>query len=120
MKITKLRSAFLSVLLILTATFSGCQNRSLKDITKPYLGIYECKQATLNGKDYLDYFKNVTLELKQSEDFILRYEDKMGATGEYEGKYIYNKEEESLSFTIDGEEGYKRQFPWRNKGLGKL
>ena len=97
--------------LLLAISFSGCDKTSLKDITNPQLGIYECTQATVNGKDYLDYFNAVTLELKTEDEFILHYEGKRGVKGEEKGKYRYDREKETLTIFCDGENGFERRFP---------
>ena len=50
-----------------TTAFTGCKTSelsSLYSLTKPYIGVYECESATLEGKDILSRFKIVTLELK--------------------------------------------------------
>jgi hypothetical protein len=63
---------------------------SIKDITKPYLGVYEAKEIYFNGKDKSKDYKNLTVELTANNEFILRYRDKKGKTAVKKCKYVYD------------------------------
>ena len=103
-------AAFSALLLALPA----CANGSLKDVTKPYLGQYECQSATLGEKDYVQDFSFIRLELKQDGEFILYYQPKNGEKAEESGTYIYDEKEQTLCISY-GELGFlKRKFPLKN------
>lgn len=92
----------------MAAVFCGCEACSLKEITNPHLGIYECKQAELSGKDYLEYFDYIHLELKPEGEFLLHYREKDGESKEETGKYEYDRETGTL--TILGKGTFQREF----------
>lgn len=81
---------------------------TLKEITKPYLGVYECKEAKLAGDDYLENFEKITLELKADGEFILLFQEKGGKERREKGKYTYDSERGVLTL-IGG--NMKREFP---------
>ncbi len=93
--------------------FGSLKNQTLPDMSKPYLGEYECKQATFSGRDYLQDFDFIRLELKKDESFILSFTEKAGKKHEVEGKYHYDKKKQTICFTIDEAEGFKREFPFQ-------
>ena len=64
MKKQVLKSSLLAGFCTLMLLFSGWREGKLTDVTKPYLGEYECKQATLGEKDCLKKFDYIRLELK--------------------------------------------------------
>ena len=110
----KLKYSFCAVLAALVLILPSCGNGSLKDVTKPYLGEYECQSATLGEKDYVQDFSFIRLELKKNDEFTLYYSAKNGKKGEESGKYAYNEKEETLTL-IYGELGVlKRKFPLKN------
>ena len=61
----KLKYTFCAGLAALLIALPACGNGSLKDVTKPYLGQYECESATLGEKDYAQDFSFIRLELKK-------------------------------------------------------
>ena len=110
----KLKISFCAGLAALLLVLPACGNGSLKDITKPYLGEYECKSATLGEKDYVEDFSFIRLELKKDDEFTLYYSAKNGKKGEEAGTYTYDEKEEALTITY-GENGvFKRKFPLKN------
>ncbi len=110
----KLKFSFCAALASLLFTLPACGNGSLKDVTKPYLGEYECQSATLGEKDYVEDFSFIRLELKQDNEFTLSYSAKNGKKGEESGTYTYDEQEETLTL-IYGELGVlKRKFPFKN------
>lgn len=84
---------------------------TLKEITKPHLGVYECKEAKLGSDDYLPRFENVTLELKADGEFILTFKEKGGKEHREKGKYTYNPERGII--TLMGG-SMKREFPLKD------
>lgn len=104
----KLKSGLLCGLMTLTIVCSGCETCSLKDIANPHLGVYECTQADLSGKDYLEYFDYIHLELKPEGEFLLHYRGKEGEPKEETGKYEYDRKSGML--TILGKGTFQREF----------
>ncbi len=105
----KLKSSILAGLSALLLLFPSAKS-SLPDIAKPYLGVYECTQATLGGKDLLDKFSTVLLELNDDENFTLVYEEKGVKRKQIKGKYDYDEKRGVL--TLSEKSGiFKREFP---------
>ena len=114
MKNIKLKSSLVSALISLLFLFPSFRTGSLKDITKPYLGVYECTEARLNDTDYLDKFSYIYLELKAEEEFVLHYCENGGEKKQETGKYVYDREKETLTL-IGGAGGFfKREFPLKD------
>ena len=109
MKKNVLKSSFLAGLCALIAGLSGIKDSKLTDITKPYLGEYECKNATFGGVDYLKNYRYIRLELKADETFVVSYREQNGMPKTVEGNYQYNKEKQTICFQTG--EGIKREFP---------
>lgn len=116
MKSVKLKSSLLAGLTALLLFFPNLTNGSLKDITKPYLGEYECKSATLGEQEFLDEFSLIKLELKSDETFLLHYQPKDGAKKTETGKYKYDKDKQEICFSLDRNSALKRKFPLK-KGI---
>ncbi len=110
----RLKTSALSIIGAILFCFSSQTNGSLPDITKPYLGEYECKNATLGEKDYMPYFTDIRLELKSDETFSLRYQTIDGRKGEETGKYAYNPQTQTVCLEL--QQGVKRCFPLK-KGI---
>lgn len=97
-------AGILSLLLLLPAV----KHSPLTDITKPYLGEYECKQARLGETDYLQLFSYIKLELKKDGNYTLHYKEKAGKKKTVNGKYRYDAEKKALIFKEEG--GVEREF----------
>ncbi len=104
----KVKSGLLGGLIAWAMMLSGCGSASLKEITNPHWGIYECTQAKLNDKDYLALFSYIHLELKEDGVFILHYRVCDGMPQEETGEYVYDREKGS--FIIVGKESFQREF----------
>ena len=111
MKAIKVKSSLLSALVGLFLCIPTCKGGALTDITKPYLGEYECKSALYGKMEYLQEFSFITLSLEKDDTFILTYETKNGQKGKQTGNYKYDKEKKSICFSIEGEYGFERCFP---------
>ena len=110
----KLKYSFCAALAAILFVLPACANGSLKDVTKPYLGEYECESATLGERDYTNDFSFIRLELKEKGDFNLYYQTKNGQKGEESGTYTYDEKEQTLTISY-GELGVlKRKFPLIN------
>ena len=119
MKTVKLKSSFLAGLCVLLAVVSNLfafQNSSLKEVSKPYYGVYECQQARLGDKDFLLEYSKISLELQRGGVFTLHYCGKNGREGEVRGKYVYDEKRQTISLQSDAFKSIKREFSLR-KGV---
>ncbi len=114
MKKTTLKSSLLVGVFTLAFCLPACGKATLPEITKPYVGEYECKSATLGEKEYLDEFSFVRLELHADDTFTLSYASKDGKKGQETGKYAYDFEKETISFLGLGDYAIERTFPLKN------
>ena len=114
MKKIKLKSSILAGLATLLLLFPNFKKGNLCDVTKPYLGEYECKQAQFGQIDCLKLFSYIRLELKKEGKFTLSYKELGGKKKEIDGEYDYDSKKETLTFVY---EGIKREFPLKK---GKL
>ena len=107
MKIVK--SSLASGVVALLLSCSGGLKGELKDIAKPHLGMYECTEARMGDKEYLDRFSYIHLELKADERFILYYCERDGEKHVQKGRYKYDREKAVITL-VGG--GMKREFPF--------
>ena len=104
----KIKSSLLAGLFALLLTCSCGGKGDLKEIAKPYLGVYKCTDARVGEREYLDRFSKLDLELKENGEFIVYYCEKDGKPQTQTGRYEYDQESETL--TLQGG-GIKRAFP---------
>lgn len=109
-----MKLSIVSALSALLLSFSSLKSGSLTDIAKPYLGEYRCEMATLGSNNCLEQFKDVILELKDENTYEIRYQLKNGYKGAEEGKYVYDKEKQTLTLTLGKVEQWKREVPIKN------
>lgn len=114
MKKQVLRSSFLAGIFTLFLCLAGIKNHTLDDISKPYLGEYECKEAVFDNKDYLKDFSFIRLELKKGDEYILSFKTDGGEKKEVRGKYRYDKKRRTICFSDEDGNGIKREFPFEN------
>ncbi len=114
MKKTTLKSSVLVGIITLAFCLPACGKATLPEITKPYVGEYECTSATLGEKEYLDEFSFVKLELRPDDTFTLSYASKDGKKGTETGKYKYDFEKETICFVGMGDYAIERAFPLKN------
>ena len=107
----KLKSSVLAGLAAILTLFPAWKNSSLKEIAKPYLGVYECESATWGQRDYLEEFSLLRLELQPKNEFVLSYELKNGKKGKEQGKYEVDEKRKVLILTLGGNEEFTREFP---------
>lgn len=110
MKKYTLKSSLLAGISALLLCFPNVKESTLNDITKPYLGEYECKSATLGETDYTEDFSYIKLELKPDETFVLHYCLKDGNKREERGKYTYDKDKSVLRFQSEIGD-FEKEFP---------
>ena len=90
----------LSLLLLLLPACSSMQasaSGSLKSITKPYIGEYECVEARLGETDLLEKYEFITISLLDDKKMEVSYKPKNGNKKTFEGAYKVN--EETREFT---------------------
>ncbi len=104
-----MKSFILAALSALALLFPK-SDEGIKEIAKPHLGVYECKQANLGSKDILEEFSCVQLELKGEDTFVIVYQKKDGEKNRIEGKYHYDRARKRLVMTTDRGD-FKREFP---------
>lgn len=117
MKTTKLKSSFLAAVCALLALFPwlhSIKNQDLSDITQPHLGTYECRLAQLDSQNLLEDFSYIRLELKKKNECVLHYCPKKGSEKTEKGEYIYNKERQTVSFSLQKMPFIKREFPMKH------
>jgi hypothetical protein len=117
MKMVKIKTSLLSTIATLLLLFSGIKDSKLTQITKPYLGEYECKEARFGAEDYLDRFSFITLELKADDTFLLSYCEKNGKKREIQGKYTYDDKMQEITLFLNENEELKRTFPLKKGQL---
>ena len=113
-----MKSFIIGGLAALMALFPSVKDSKLDDISKPYLGEYECKRAQLGSVDYLKRFQYLRLVLKDEENFTLYYQEKGEQKREVSGKYTYDREKKTL--TLKGGEGCIFRECTLDKGLFTL
>ena len=111
MKRNRIKRFFLSVVCALFLAFTSCECVDLKDIASPYLGVYECTEAQFNGKDLLNTFEYLHLELEKEGTFTLYYSAKNGKKGEEKGNFVYDKESKLVKLTARSHVFIEREFP---------
>lgn len=87
------------LLIFLVGCDTAGEMGSLKDISKPYTGMYECENLSIGGRDMTDKFESVTLELKGDGRFEVFYRTTAGREGGYEGEYTLDEERKEITFS---------------------
>ena len=77
---------------------------NLKDVSRPYVGEYKCKELTFGGEDRLKEFESVKLNFDFDESFCLRAVDLNGNESTYAGSYKFTENQVTLSASVGGEE----------------
>lgn len=117
MKTVKLKSSIFAgacALLSLFPQVASITDSPLKEITKPYLGVYECRNAQLGGKDLLEDFSFIHLELKSKNECCLYYGNQEGKKVCLKGKYVYDRDKQTISLQFKEGKMFKREFPLKN------
>ena len=92
--------------------------KNLTEITRPYLGVYECEQLLFDGKDLLDDFKYIKIELKSDGEMLVHFSDKQGKKSSVSARYEYDEQVELLTVSTQmGTKTIKRSFPLKNGEL---
>ncbi|MBR2341094.1 MAG: hypothetical protein IKA72_01625 [Clostridia bacterium] len=69
---------------------------SLKEIAKPYLGVYECKWLYFGGEDKKKEFEYLRVELKTKGELLVTYKLKKGEKGKVPLSFEYDYEEKQI------------------------
>ena len=109
----KIRSCFGAGLFALWLACTPIKG-SLKEITKPYLGVYECKSILLAGKEFLTNDQRIALELKKNGVFTLYYKNVDEEAQTLEGKYRYDEKTHCIQFLWEDKNVFKQSFPIEN------
>lgn len=98
----KLIALFSAIIALAALCLSACdveKMTTLPQLSKPYLGLYECEELTLGGEDLLGEFESLNLELKYGGEFELSSEKKDGGKWSYGGKYQADPETGEITFS---------------------
>lgn len=118
-KRTIVKSALLaSAVIFVSLLFDVASLGGLKEITRPYLGMYECERVLFGGEDKTEEFGPLKLELGPSGKAKLYYRCKNGEAGVSEAEYSYDASARTVTFYAEfmGRKAEK-SFPLRD---GKL
>lgn len=74
-------------------------NDFLKEIAKPYLGVYECKRLYYGSENKKDIFEYLRVELKSKGELLVTYKLKDGENGKVPLSYEYDFQEKQLRVT---------------------
>ena len=62
----------LITLLLLSPWWTAMRSGTLTDITKPYLGVYECQSAQYNDKDLLENFSYIRKKILINREYEIQ------------------------------------------------
>ena len=74
------------------------KEEGIKEITKPYIGTYECERLMFGGEDCTEKFVYFRVELTGDGQFIVRAKDKKGK--KHGGAAAYRAEDEEGKFVL--------------------
>ncbi len=104
-----MRTTILAGLCSLLTLFSSPVKGTLPEITKPYLGTYECKRLSLGSRDLLKELQDIRLELVDEARYALFYKEKGEVRKKVEGNYSYDERRGVLIFTTP--QGMTQEVP---------
>ena len=98
-----MRKTVLSVFMAVLCLFALCgcaveDMGSLPDLSRPYVGVYECEELFLGGEDMTKKFEFVRLELLYGGEFRLVYRTASGGEGGYGG--AYEMKDDQITFSV--------------------
>lgn len=106
-------TAFSAVILLFCAGCDAKEPGPLKDVSRPYTGIYDCERLSLGDKDMTDKFEKFSLELMRDGAFKASFETKEGNVGSYDG--VYTVDTERGEITLSSKQGMRTKsftFPY--------
>lgn len=92
---------FFNFLVVILCCLLFCSNAwskdgELKDISRPYLGTYECEELYFAGEDLIGKFAFLKVELKTDGGCVYYREKKSRSTKKIPFTYEYNREKKEL------------------------
>ena len=103
-----------TVACLATMLVGGWKNTSIKEITKSYLGEYECTQAKFGGIDFLKGFEYITLSLEKDDNFTLTFCENEQKKQTHKGKFSYNEQTQTITLQGAQQAGIQQEFPLKN------
>ena len=100
------------------AVAEGVRSGSLEEISRPYLGVYECKSLQFGGEDKKNSFDYFRVELTSNGELIVSYKPKNGQVNRIPLTYEYHFEEKEV--WVRGQWGVlkvDKKFPLKNGTL---
>ena len=100
---------------LILATNGWTKEGKLTEISRPYLGTYECESFYYGGEDRLDDFDYVRLELQSDGSMKLLYREKDKKANEIPLTYEYDEKTQELA--VRGQWGIfkiEKKFPIEN------
>ncbi len=96
----------LSLLLLILPACEMDASGSVKSLTKPYIGEYECVEARLGETDLLEKYEFIKITLIDDKKMEIGFKPKNGSQRSFEGEYTVDSE--TREFTGEaGILGYK-------------
>lgn len=114
MKKVQLKCSIISTILCVFLCVSCKPGDTLPEVTKPYLGEYECKRAVFGETDYMQAFDYVRLTLNPDDTFTLAFQKKGGNKQEESGAYAYDLEKKEIVLFGEDNTAYHRRFPLKD------
>ncbi len=100
-------------ILLSVCSFSACnvsEMSTLRELSRPYLGVYDCESLTYGGTERIGDFEYLRLALDYGGDFTVTYRMAAGASGSFEGTYTADPERGEITLSSHGK---SRTFPMR-------
>ncbi len=101
----------LAPLLLAATILCGCsvsEMSTLRELSRPYTGVYECEKLTYAGRDLLGDYEYIRLTLEYGDEAALQWRDLTGGEGGFALSYEAEIEEGRITF-FSGK--HKRTFP---------
>ena len=89
-------STLVGAFCLILATNGWTKDGKLTEISRPYLGTYECESLYYGGEDKLDSFEYFRLELQTEGKMKLLYREKDKAPKEIPLEYEYDEQTKEL------------------------
>ena len=96
----------LTLILLLFPACDAAVNGSVKSLTHPYIGEYECVEGKLGEADLLEKYDYIKFNILDDKTFEMIYKQKDGPRQSLEGNYSVNEETREITGEI-GIFGYK-------------
>lgn len=108
----KLKVGLLSAVLSLLFSIPSAKSfGSLTSFTKPYQGVYSCKELRCGERDMTEYLKDFSLELLPDGKASFFFKDTEGNRRTTNGEYRYDEEKKTLTLSLkQGGKEYAKDF----------